>query len=177
MFQNKLTRAIFILMLLLIIIPGGYYYYSRGKSIFPTVPPTNDVIITYTSPYVISTVIVPTNTIQIRQSKTPNNDVITPYVELTTTSIPRSTPFDLNRFQEIAFINHTKIPIRVIITSPNYFNEIVEDVLYLDLVYALHWVYIFIDNNVYIEQIINDQFYYVNIFEDKIVVGIYKLQP
>ncbi len=160
----------------MIAVPLGYSFYTGGESIFPT----NDVIVTPTSIYAIPTIIFPTYTLEIRHSETPYIDVLPTYSNvngLTATPAPRSTPYDFNRFQEVIFINHTDDDVRVIITSPNALDIIIEDVVYLDLVYALHWVYIFVNNNVYLEQITNDQLYYVNIFEDKLVIGLYKLNP
>lgn len=177
MFQSKLTRSIFILMALVIILPLGYSYFSGGESIFPTPPPINNGNITDTSPTGISTVIAPIYTAQIRYTEVTYTDLIIPYLEITNIPIIRSTPFDLNRFQEVVFINHTDSPVRVIITSPDYLDKTIEDVVYLDLVYALHWIYIFVDGTVFVEQIINDQLYYINIFEDKLIIGLYKLHP
>ncbi|KKL72447.1 hypothetical protein LCGC14_2084800 [marine sediment metagenome] len=177
MFQNKLTRAIFILLFLVISLPMGYYFYSGGESIFPEIPPINTVNMPHTSPTGISTVNPSLDMSQIRHTETPYNDVLLPYSELTATVIPRSTPLDPNRFQEVVFINHTDTLVRIIIISPTYLDKIIEDMLYLDLVYALHWIYIFVGNTVFVESVENDQLYYVNIYEDKVIVGIYRLQP
>lgn len=175
MLRNSLTRSILILLLLIITIPLGYSFYTGGESIFPT----NDVLVTPTSTHVASTEIAPTHTSEIRHLETPYVDVLPTHDSidgLTATPAPRSTPYDYDRFQEIVFVNHTNADVRVIITSPNALDIIIEDVVYLDLVYALHWIYIFVSSNVYLEPITNDQLYYVNIFEDRIIIGVHRLQ-
>ena len=77
MLKNKLTRSILILLLLMITLPLGYSIYIGGESIFPGMP-TNTVIPTHTITPVIFREITPTNTLELRLTKTPDIDGIIP---------------------------------------------------------------------------------------------------